>query len=146
VRAAVIDASVAVKWVVADDHSDRALAVLRDVMSLHAPAHWLAEAATALWALAAVHHIITPADFQTRIAFLASLPITVAPLPELIGAAGVLAIDLRLTIYDTLYLALAERLNLPLVTADRKLYERASSTARKNSPVHWIGDLETASR
>jgi predicted nucleic acid-binding protein len=146
VRAAVIGASVAVKWVVAEDHSDRALAVLRDVPSLHAPAHWLAEAGTALWALAAVHHAITPADFQTRVAFLASLPITAAPLPDLIGAAGLLAIDLRLTVYDTLYLALAERLHLPLVTADRKLFERASKAARKNSPVRWIADVENAGR
>jgi predicted nucleic acid-binding protein len=56
------------------------------------------------------------------------------------------AVDLRLTVYDTLYLALAERLNIPLVTADRKLYDRASSAARDSGLVRWIADTESAGR
>jgi len=51
------------------------------------------------------------------------------------------AVDLRLT-----YLALAERLNIPLVTADRKLYDRASSAARDSGLVRWIADTESAGR
>jgi predicted nucleic acid-binding protein len=139
-RGAVIDASLAVKWVVAEEDSDRALVILRGVETLHAPAHWLAEAGTALWAKAAIHRLLSAAELQERLAFLASLPVAAAPLPGLIGAAGALALDLHLTVYDTLYLALAERLDLPLVTADRKLHERVASEARLAGLIRWIGD------
>lgn len=49
-RTAVVDASVAVKWVFAEDHLDAALRLLGQADSLLAPAHWLAEATNALWA------------------------------------------------------------------------------------------------
>ena len=46
----VVDASVAVKWVVSEQHHQNALQLLRQAEEPHAPAHWLAEAANALWA------------------------------------------------------------------------------------------------
>ena len=137
----VVDASVAVKWVVSEEHSDRSLAVLRAVPGLYAPAHWLAEAGNTLWAKAAIHHVIDAAEMHQRLAFLSSLPVAVTPLPEIIGAAGLLALDLHLTVYDTLYLVLAERIDVPLVTADRKLYERASQATRFVDLIRWIGDF-----
>lgn len=142
-KAAVVDASVAVKWVIAEAHSDRALLVLRQAMTLHAPSHWLAEAANALWAKVSVHHVLSAAEMRTRLGFLSSLPIIVAPLPDLVGMAGDLSLDLGLTVYDTLYLALAEKVGAPLITADRKLHERAS--ARFAGRLCWIGDVGEAS-
>jgi predicted nucleic acid-binding protein len=141
VEAAVFDAGVAVKWVVAEEHSDRALALLRDAPALHAPAHWLAEAGTALWAKTAIHGVLVPAELDERLARLASLPVVAAPLPGLVGAAGRLALDLHLTVHDALYLTLAERLGLPLVTADRKLHDRAAPEARFGRLIRWIGDV-----
>lgn len=142
-KAAVTDASVAIKWVFEEEHSDRALNVLRDVPTLHAPAHWLAEAATGLWSKSAIHGLLTVAEFEERLALLTSLPIVVAPLHGIIATAGLLALELRLTAYDTLYLALAEQLDLPLVTADRRLHERAAGQARFASRLRWIGDMPT---
>jgi hypothetical protein len=139
-KKAVFDAGVAVKWVVSEEHSDRALAILRDVPALHAPAHWLAEAGTALWAKTAIHHVLAAAELHERLAFLASLPVVAAPLPGMVGAAGALALELHLTVCDTLYLALAERLGFPLVTADRTLYERVAPEARFAGLIRWIGD------
>ena len=129
-KGVVVEASVAVKWVVGEEHSDRSLAILRDVPGLYAPAPWLAEAGNTLWAKAAIHHVINSAEMHQRLAFLSSLPVAVTPLSEIIGAAGALALDLHLTVYDTLYLILAEKIDVPLVTADRMLYERASQKTR----------------
>jgi predicted nucleic acid-binding protein len=45
-----------------------------------------------------------------------------------------LAYRLNLTIYDIAYIALAERMKVPLITADQKLYE----TAKKNFRITHI--------
>lgn len=140
-KAVVIDASVAIKWVYDEADSDRALCLLHDVPSLHAPAHWLAEAATGLWSKSAIHALLTPVEFEQRLAFLASLPVVLAPLGGLVAAAGRIALDLRLTVYDTLYLALAEQLDLPFVTADRRLFQRAAAEPRFVTRLVWIGDV-----
>lgn len=142
-KAVVIDASVAVKWVFDEPNSDAAHRLLRDCEFLHAPAHWLAEAATALWAKSALHRVLSRSESLARIEFLAGLPVRVAPLHEIIVRAGDMAHELTLTVYDTLYLALAERLGLTCVTADRKLFDCAARVPALGALVRWIGADET---
>ena len=48
-KIAVVDASVAVKWVVDEEDADSAAWLLLNAGTLIAPAHWLAEATNALW-------------------------------------------------------------------------------------------------
>ncbi len=140
-KAAVIDASVAVKWVFDEPDAGAAQLLLRQCDELHAPAHWLAEAATALWAKAALHRVLSQAESLVRIEFLAGLPVRAAPLHEIVVEAGTLAHRLALTVYDTLYIALAARLDLALVTADRKLLDSAARDPGLRQVVRWIGDL-----
>ncbi len=140
-KSAVIDASVAVKYVFQEPYSEQAAALIDNATYLHAPAHWLAEAATGLWSKVAIHRTLPAADLQPRLAFLASLPVVTAQLTALIVPAAALSLDLRLTLYDTLYLALAERQNAPLVSDDRKLIDAARQQARFKNLVVWIGDL-----
>ena len=46
-----VDASVAVKWVVEEDHSAKAMLLL-GLDARHAPDHWRAEAVNVLWSRA----------------------------------------------------------------------------------------------
>ena len=140
-RAAVIDASIAVKAATLDEYSPNTLTLLRTVSVLHAPGHWLAEAANTLWAKATVRGTLAPGLLASRLDFLSSMPVSVTPLPGLLVQAGVIATELHLTVYDSLYLALAERLQAPLVSDDRKLIRAAAASVRFADLVVWIADI-----
>ena len=140
-RAAVIDASIAVKAATLEDYSPNTLVLLRTVAALHAPAHWLAEAANTLWAKATIRGTLAPGLLAPRLSFLSNMPVLVTPLPELLVQAGAIATELQLTVYDSLYLALAERLRAPLVSDDQKLIRAAGASARFADLVVWIADI-----
>jgi predicted nucleic acid-binding protein len=145
VKQAVVDASVAVKWAVPEAHSANAESLLRNGTGLLAPGHWMAEVATALWAKSAIHGVMTRQQAIERIAWIGGLAVEVIPVDGLIVAAMGIAFDLHATAYDTLYLALAEHSGTALVTADRKLYEKAKTTSRFADLVVWVGDLSLGS-
>ena len=142
---AVVDASVAIKWAVPEVHSDNAASLLAEGTSLLAPGHWAAEVATALWAKSAVHGAMTRRQAIERMAWIAGLAVDVTPTERLIIAAIAIAFELHATAYDTLYLALAEQSGSALVTADRKLYDKAKTSSRFADLVVWVGDLPSAS-
>jgi predicted nucleic acid-binding protein len=114
----VIDASVAVKWVLREADSDAADALLDDP-DLMAPVIWLAEAANALWRRARIGEI-TADEARMRLSELRNAPVaSVATEPHLDQALR-LAIETRHPVYDSLYLAVAIRYGTHVVTADRR--------------------------
>lgn len=137
----VVDASIAVKWVVPEEHSDTADRLLATGVGLHAPAHWLAEAGTALWAKSAIEGVLTRRQVEDRVEWLSGLAVEETPVRGLLAAATAVSFDLHLTVYDALYLALAERIAAPLVTADRKLHDEAKASARWSDRVVWVADV-----
>ena len=136
-----LDASVALKWLVTEAHSAGATRLLELGTEFFAPTHWRAEAATALWARAAVRGEMSEADALLRISWLIGLEVRETALPVLLTDAVALAFELHARPYDTLYLALAERLRVPLVTADRKLFDKATAVPRLAPLIVWVGDL-----
>jgi predicted nucleic acid-binding protein len=139
---AIVDASVAVKWVVPEDHSETASRLLSDGVKLYAPGHWLAEATTVLWAKSAVKNGLTRPQAEAAIDLLTDVIIDETPVRSLVHSAAEMAFTLHLTIYDTLYLALALRLAIPMITADRKLHSKAQGDRRYQHLVVWIEDLK----
>lgn len=142
----VVDASVAVKWVVPEDHSESACHLLSGGVGLCAPAHWLTEVGTTLWAKAAMHGALTRGQADARIVWLSELDVAETPLRSLVVPAASMAFDLQLTICDTLYLAAAEQIGAPFATADRKLFERAATDRRFAGLLIWVADLPSALR
>ena len=76
-----------------------------------------------------------------RIAWIGGMLIETVPVTRLIVAATSIAFDLHATAYDTLYLALAEQRGAPLVTADRKLFDKARVMDRFDGLLVWVGEL-----
>ena len=140
-KAAVLDASIAVKIVTQEDYSEKADLLIRNVQALHAPAHWLAEAANVLWAKVAIRRTLAPELLVARLDFLVKLTVETTPLAVLVVPAGEIAMELNVSVYDALYLALTERISAPLVSDDRKLISAATRTARFRQNVIWIGDF-----
>lgn len=113
----VIDASVAVKWVLPERGTDAALSLLEQ--DLIAPALWLAEAGDALW-----RHVrlgeLTPDEAMERMAELQSAPVTAVAIKPHMPSALALATDLKHPIYDCIYLAVALHRDTHVVTDDRR--------------------------
>jgi predicted nucleic acid-binding protein len=131
---------VAVKWVIHEEHSEAAQRLLQSGIALTAPAHWLAEAATGLWGACRRGQLTEQQAYQRLIA-LVDAPLAVVPLEHLADVAMRIALRLGITIYDSLYLALAEYRNAILITADRRLYEAAHHDRHLRGRVRWIAGL-----
>lgn len=128
----IIDTSVVVKWVVEEDGSDRAQALIGS--DLVAPDLLKAELANALWKKVRREQA-TPLQIASGYsAALASVSFVAAsPLSE---RALAIALELMHPVYDCYYLALAEALDLSILTADARLIARCAETS-------WSRRLET---
>jgi predicted nucleic acid-binding protein len=120
----VIDASVAVKWVIGETGSDAADALLDQ--DLVAPVLWLAEAANALWRRARIGEI-TAEQANARLSELRRAPVASLPIEPHLAQALKLAIEIGHPVYDCIYLALALQHHTHVVTADRRFASAAST-------------------
>jgi predicted nucleic acid-binding protein len=136
----VVDASVAVKWVLPEDHSEAALRVLESGVGMIAPAHWLAEAVNAVWT-ACRRTAITRDEIHQLVATLAEAPVASVPLNEIAATAMDLSLRADVSVYDALYIALALRDNAILITDDRRLLQAVHRDAAIQSKVRWIAEI-----
>ena len=125
-----VDASVAIKWVVREPDSGLAMALLADCR-LAAPDLLVPECANILWKKArrgelAMGHALAAAQL------LAGVDIELRPTRHLLESATRLAIDLDHPAYDCVYLALAVELGAPFVTADARLRRRVDQHGDPN--------------
>ena len=114
----IVDASVVVKWVLAE--ADSAAAIALGQYRLLAPDLLDIECASVLWKAARRGELL-PAEAEERLALIAEAAIERLPNPVLLPGAMRHALRLGHPIYDCLYLEAAIWTGLPLVTADRRL-------------------------
>ncbi len=124
----VIDASIAIKWVVEEDGTDLALA-LRQKARLMAPDLIVAECANILWKKVQRKEL---SNDEALIAarLLPSAEIELVPSRALMESATRLAIKLDHPAYDCLYLALAVENGCRFVTADERLVSKPRQNQR----------------
>ena len=138
----VADASVAVKWYVPEIHSDEALRLLEPGNELHVPDLMQAEVGNILWKKTR-HAEISSAEARRVARALLAAPLHVHATAPLLDGALDIALRADRTVYDALYVALAVALDIPLVTADRRLFHALErSTFRRH--VRWVQDVPEA--
>lgn len=119
----VVDASVAVKWVIEEDDTRAALALLEhDILS---PSIWIAECANALWAINK-RGKLSAAVVEDRLDNLLQAPVRTVATRDFVATALRLSLEFGHPVYDCLYLAVAREERALLVTADRRLAQAAS--------------------
>jgi predicted nucleic acid-binding protein len=114
----VLDASVAVEWLLGLPHADEIARRLAEASTVHVP-HLLAVEATQVVRRYAAAGDVTADRAAEAIADLADLDVELHPHEPLLPAMW--RLRAHLTAYDAAYVALASALDAPLVTLDRRL-------------------------
>lgn len=126
----VIDSSVVAKWLFLEPLTDKALAVRQDWQSstvdLIAPDLMLVEVGNIIWKKQRAG-LITEEEGTRAIAELLALEISTVEPQTLLPRAYSLARLFDRTVYNAIYLALAEEMGAMFITADLRLCNAASS-------------------
>ncbi len=136
-RRVVIDASVAIKWVVEEEGTTEALAVLEGY-PLSAPDLIVAECANILWKKVRRGEL-TPDEALLAADLLQRAELEILPTRALLHAATHLAVDLDHPAYDCVYLALAQDHGWPFVTADDRLRRKLTDDRASGRPPGFDG-------
>jgi predicted nucleic acid-binding protein len=123
----VVDASIAVKWVIPEVLSDKADRVRESDEGVLAPDLLLVEVANALWRKTSAKEI-SAREADEAFNLVTESGIDLRPTGPLLPRAMDAARRLEHPVYDCLYLALAEREHAAFVTADHRLLRRLATS------------------
>ncbi len=137
-----VDASVAVKWLIAEDDSDAARSLVARGEELHAPRLMVSEIANALWRKARLGEI-ERSEAAAMTAAVPGMPVRWSADETLCADAVRLTLALDRPVYDCVYLALAHRLGALIVTADLRFADALAMTEHGNA-VMTLADYANA--
>ena len=123
----VVDASVAVKWLVEEENSEAAHRLAASADELHAPRLMASEIANALWRRIRSGEI-ERGRAGALMAAVAGMPVRWSDDETICADAVRLGLTLDRPVYDCLYLALAHRVGAQVVTADMRFANALATT------------------
>jgi predicted nucleic acid-binding protein len=119
VKQLVVDASVALKWVLRESDSEIARSIVGKTRLLAPDLLW-AELGSALWRRQRAGDL-SAVDARELLLTLRRFPVETYPLFPLLPLALEIAVAIGHSVYDCIYLALADRQDCRVLTADRRL-------------------------
>ena len=135
----VVDASVAVKWLFPEVYGDAARRILKRARDILAPDLIWAEVASA--ACKKIRRSEVSWEEASRLfGEFQNYPVQAIETKTLMEMALKVAHDSGVSVYDAAYLSLSYKHDCPLVTADRKLYDRVHE-AYPQSETLWLPDI-----
>lgn len=140
----VVDASVAVKWLVPESDSIIAMQLLDRSHELHAPRLLVSETTNALWRIA-LSGVLDRYKAQRLADEVAGMPLKWTGDEAICTEALRFALELGQPAYDCMYLALAVRIGGKVVTADKRFVSAVDSTEYKSAVVplwEFFGNLD----
>lgn len=135
----VVDASVAIKWFIPEIHSEAALRVKWVHHRLHVPVFLTLELGSVI-AKKIRRGELNRENGKTILKELRHLPLQRHADERLFPAAYELALNTQQSLYDCLYLALAEAVDGLMITADRKFY-KALAGGPFDQRLVWVEDV-----
>lgn len=133
----VIDASILVKLFFEEEHSDASVRYVRNATELLAPDLLWVETANVVWKRLRRNEL-SAADATALVDEMLRVPIVTHGHLGLVSPALALAAETGRTVYDCLYLALAIRENVPLLTGDERLVN-ALAAGPYSKRVRFVG-------
>jgi predicted nucleic acid-binding protein len=130
----VVDASVVIKWLIPEVDSAAARRLLDKDHSYFAPDLLFAELANITWKKVRSGHL-TPEQGERLTSDLGNIAVETIPCRALARDAYSLALATARTAYDSLYIALAIRLDTQFITADERLANALSSMPTLSSHI-----------
>jgi len=128
----IVDASVGIKLFLAEDGSDAADRLFDELAAdpparFYVPDLYFVECGNILWKY--VHHFGYSVDSARQdVADLLALHLRTVSTADLLLPAFELALRFDMTAYDACYVALAQQLSLPLITADTMLIRKLAGS------------------
>jgi predicted nucleic acid-binding protein len=95
-----------------------------------APAHWQAELTNVLW-MAVRTGTLSADEGHRRLDFASRLRVRSVPVGSFWQSALAMSLDSGLSAYDTLFVALAQRRQIPLVTFDKQVLKAFPDVAKR---------------
>ena len=137
----VVDASVGIKLFLVEPLAERADALFASLTvtpaaRLYVPDLFYVECTNILWKYVR-RFGYSPEAARQDVADLVRLPLQAVSTAVLAEAALALALEHGATAFDAVYVALAQKLSLPLVTADEALVRRLDGTGLD---LRWLGE------
>jgi predicted nucleic acid-binding protein len=131
----VVDTNVVAYYLIgAGDFADESRALWRSTDELLAPSSWEAELANVIW-MAVRTGLVAKAEGPFKLQLAARLGIDSIAVRALWQSALDRAVASDIPVYDTLFVELAEREDVPLVTFDRKLIAAYPAVAKRPKDV-----------
>jgi predicted nucleic acid-binding protein len=135
----VVDANVAIKWVLSENHSDAAVRLLDDAYELLVPDFFFPEIGNIFWKR--VRRGETTLELaQQDLNVLMSGDLQICPSKPLMNQALSIAVRVDQAVYDCVYLALAVTNNCQMVTADERFYNALLSDVL-SAHLMWIEEI-----
>ncbi len=125
----VVDASIAIKLYVPENHSAQAIRFFSDEHELIVPEFMLAEFANIVWKKSVLLGELSETESKAIVEAVQELPLGYYYTSGLLTDALQIALATKRTVYDSLYIALAASQGCQLMTDDRKLHESLQPTS-----------------
>ena len=127
-EAALLDTSVAVKWFILEEDSEKAANLRQEhgraELLLHVPDILLMELANAL----RYSPLVSAGEIPQALRLFSDMEIITVPFElDVLISCVTLSIEHDLAVYDAYFLALAQAIEMPLITADWKMLSRLSA-------------------
>ena len=135
----VVDASVAVKWLLPEEHSATALRLVAGPAELLAPELLWVETDAALRKRLR-RGDLSVQEFRNALGDVGAWGINAGPVMSLVRPAADMALHLDYAVYDCAYSALAEQVRWQVITADRPFHDKVERSLFAGLTL-WIEDL-----
>ncbi|TAN46007.1 MAG: PIN domain-containing protein [Nitrospirae bacterium] len=135
----VVDASVAIKWYMPEVHSEEAFRLLSPKFELYVPDLLFSEIGNILWKRR-IKDELSHEKAMTIIAAVNDVSFNIVSSQSLMSNTLNIACKHQRSFYDSVYIAIAQTRNCPMVTADLKLYNALKSGSLKKL-IMWVKDI-----